>query len=181
MAAQPFSLLSFLLTVGGKRDDIEREKTERESKGKGRREERRREQVDLLINNHKVRQAVPGWVGPVRKQQLRICRACKGLKQHRSAFFVPLARALKGQGDTCWWLRSTVVQGRPGQGSAQYQLAQKVDWRECYSSQHQRDVLYRKSVHWWCFFSYVTLQMSSLKKKKKLLLQCYYNSCWCIL
>lgn len=84
-----------------------REQRRRESERKGRREERQREQVDLLINNHKVRQAVPGWVGPVRKQQLRICRACKGLKQHRSAFFVPLAKALKGQGDTCWWLRGT--------------------------------------------------------------------------
>lgn len=46
-------------------------------------------------------------MGPVRKQQLRICRACKGLKQHRSASVVPL----KGQGDTCWWLRGTEVQG----------------------------------------------------------------------
>lgn len=115
--------LSFLLAVGGKRDDIERERR----KGKGRREETRREQVDLLINNHKVRQTVPGWVGPVRKQQLRICRACKGLKQHRSAFFVPQARALKGQGDTCWWLRGTGVRGWPGPGSA-YQLARTGKW-----------------------------------------------------
>lgn len=69
----------------------------------------RREQVDSLINNHKVRQAAPGWVGPVRKQQLRICRACKGLKQHRSTFFVQSSRPLKDQGDTCWWLRGTMV------------------------------------------------------------------------
>lgn len=47
-------------------------------------------------------------MGPVRKQQLRICRACKGLKQHCSASVVPL----KGQGDTCWWLPGTEVQGR---------------------------------------------------------------------
>lgn len=43
------------------REMTSREKQgEGESSGEGRREEGLREQVDSLINNHKVRQAVPG-------------------------------------------------------------------------------------------------------------------------
>ena len=122
----------------------EREKKkgrEGQEEGKG----RRREQVDSLINNHKVRQAVPGWVGPVRKQQLRICRACKGLKQHCSAFFVPLARPLKGQGDTCWWLRGMMdSRAVPSMWISSVSAGRERRLKgECYSSsssKHQRDV-----------------------------------------
>lgn len=64
-------------------------------------------------------------MGPVRKQQLRICKACKGLKQHRAAFLCATGLAFEGARETpaggCGALWSGGSE--PAKGSARCQLS----------------------------------------------------------
>lgn len=87
-----------------------------------------------------------GWVGPVRKQQLRICRACKGLEQHGAAFFVPLRQAFKGPG------RHLAAEEDAGRRGSARRLLPQTDGRVMAAHDARatsKTALYLACARWW--------------------------------